>query len=156
MKKYTKFTADSVKKELELGVNFQRPASLEREMAEKFLSIVPQHDMVKFAKNGSTVTSAAIKLARAYTNREFVAYPKEHYFYSYDDWFISKQKPNAGTLKETAKKTLTFNQCNLESLKDLFKKNKSKIACVIMEPEKNYCNISCSCKIKVYKYLKES
>jgi len=145
-----------VKQQIDKGINFSRPSILELKVAKEFLKLIPNHQMIKFAKNGSTVTSAAIKLARAYTNREFVAYPKEHYFYSYDDWFISKQKPNAGTLKETAKKTLTFNQCNLESLKDLFKKNKSKIACVIMEPEKNYCNISCNCKIKVYKYLKEA
>jgi glutamate-1-semialdehyde aminotransferase len=69
---------------------------------------------------------------------------------------MCRQECNSGTLPETRKKTLTFNQCNLESLKNLFKKNKKKIACVIMEPEKNYCNISCQCKIKVSNYLKEA
>src|SRR6476660_6176141 len=45
-----------VKQELDKGVNFQRPAYIEMEMAERFLSLVPQHQMIKFAKNGSTVT----------------------------------------------------------------------------------------------------
>jgi glutamate-1-semialdehyde aminotransferase len=145
-----------VKKQIDKGTNFSRPSILELKVAKTFLKLVPNHQMIKFAKNGSTITSAAVKLARAYTGREFVAYPKEHFFYSYDDWFISKQEPNAGTLHSTEKKTLTFNQCNLESLKNLFKKYKEKIACVIMEPEKNYCNISCNCKIKVSKYLKQA
>jgi glutamate-1-semialdehyde aminotransferase len=145
-----------VKQQIDSGINFSRPSILELKVAKEFLKLVPKHQMIKFAKNGSTITSAAVKLARAYTGREFVAYPKEHFFYSYDDWFISRQEPNAGTLRSTAKKTLSFKQCNLESLKNLFKMNKGKIACVIMEPEKNYCNISCNCKIKVSSYLKEA
>jgi glutamate-1-semialdehyde aminotransferase len=147
---------DYVKKQLDKGTNFSRPSILELKVAKEFLKLVPRHQMIKFAKNGSTITSAAVKLARAYTGREYVAYPKEHYFYSYDDWFISKQKPKAGTLRDTAKKTLTFSQCNLKSLEDLFIKYKGKIACVIMEPEKNYCNVSCNCKIKVSEYLKKA
>ena len=145
-----------VKKQVDKGTNFSRPSILELKVAKEFLKLVPRHQMIKFAKNGSTITSAAVKLARAYTGKEYVAYPKEHYFYSYDDWFISKQETNAGTLPDAAKKTLTFSQCNLKSLKDLFIKYKGKIACVIMEPEKNYCNVSCNCKIKVSEYLKQA
>ena len=112
--------------------------------------------MIKFAKNGSTVTTAAIKLARAYTNRDLVAFPKEHFFYSYDDWFMSKQKCNAGIPSSISNKTITFNQCNIDSLKEIFKKYKNRIACVILEPEKNYCNTFCKCKIKVSNYLKQA
>ena len=49
---------DRVTKELQKGVNFQRLASLELEMAETFLSLIDSHDMIKFAKNGSTATSS--------------------------------------------------------------------------------------------------
>jgi len=145
-----------IKKQIDKGTNFSRPSILELKVAKEFLKLVPHHQMIKFAKNGSTVTSAAVKLARAYTGRDLVAYPKEHYFYSYDDWFMSKKEPNAGTLIDTEKKTLTFQQCNLDSLKNLFDKNKGKIACIIMEPEKNYCNVYCNCKIKVSEYLKKA
>ena len=44
--------------------------------------------MVKLAKNGSDVTTAAVRLARAATGRDLVAFPREHPFYSFDDWFI--------------------------------------------------------------------
>jgi len=52
------------------GVNFLRPSPLEVELAEEMLSLLPHGDMIKFGKNGSDVTSAAIRLARAYTNRD--------------------------------------------------------------------------------------
>ena len=55
--------------------------------------------MVKFAKNGSDVTTAAVKLARAYTGRELVAVCADHPFYSVDDWFIGSTAMAAGIPK---------------------------------------------------------
>jgi glutamate-1-semialdehyde aminotransferase/spore coat polysaccharide biosynthesis protein SpsF (cytidylyltransferase family) len=147
---------DSVKKEVELGVNFQRPSALEKEMAEKFLSIVPQHDMVKFAKNGSIVTTAAVKLARAFTGRQLVAFPGDHPFYSYDDWFIGRTACNKGVPEEISELSVTFKSCNIDSLKELFEKHPGQIACVIMEPEKNLCSNGCSCSLQVGEYLKQA
>jgi glutamate-1-semialdehyde 2,1-aminomutase len=127
-----------VKKELDKGVNFQRPSYIEMEMAEKFLSLVPQHQMIKFAKNGSTVTTAAVKLARAFTGRKLVAFPFDHPFYSYDDWFIGKTVCNAGIPDEMVKVSVTYKGDDLNSLKELFEKYPGQIACVISEPEKNW------------------
>jgi spore coat polysaccharide biosynthesis protein SpsF len=147
---------DRVKAELDNGVNFQRPSKLEKEMAEKFLSLVPQHDMVKFAKNGSIVTTAAVKLARAYTGRKLVAFPGDHPFYSYDDWFIGKTDCGFGVPEEVSNLSVTFKSCNIESLRNLFEKYPDQIACVIMEPEKNSCGNGCSCSIGVGEYLKQA
>ncbi len=58
---------DAVRAELELGTNFTRPAAIELECAETMLHHLGRGDMCKFAKDGSTVTTTAIKLARAYT-----------------------------------------------------------------------------------------
>lgn len=129
---------EAVKIELEKGVNFQRPASIEMEMAEKFLSLIPCHQMIKFAKNGSTATTAAMKLARAYTGRELVAFPGDHPFYSYDDWFIGKTACNRGVPSEFQNYTVTYNSMDLNSLEELFQKYPGKIACVISEPEKTH------------------
>jgi glutamate-1-semialdehyde aminotransferase/spore coat polysaccharide biosynthesis protein SpsF (cytidylyltransferase family) len=147
---------ERVKKELDNGVNFQRPSVLEKEMAEKFLSLVPGHDMVKFAKNGSIVTTAAVKLARAHTGRKLVAFPGDHPFYSYDDWFIGKTACSLGVPEEIASLSVTFKSCNIESLRDLFAKYPDQIACVIMEPEKNACGNGCSCSISVGEFLKQA
>ncbi len=63
----------AVERQLGLGTNFVRPARIELEAAEALLACIEGADMVKFAKNGSDVTTAAVKLARAYTGRDLVA-----------------------------------------------------------------------------------
>ncbi|CAO5676037.1 MAG: 3-aminobutyryl-CoA aminotransferase [Holosporales bacterium] len=125
-----------VREELEKGVNFQRPSYIELEIAEKFLSLVPCHDMIKFAKNGSSVTTAAVKIARAYTGRKLVAFPFDHPFYSYDDWFIGKTACDRGVPEEIKALSVTYKSEDLNSLKELFAKYPGQIACVISEPEK--------------------
>lgn len=129
---------ERIKKELDKGVNFQRPSVLEKEMAEKFLALVPQHDMIKFAKNGSTVTTAAVKLARAHTGRKLVAFPYDHPFYSYDDWFIGKTACDKGVPEEISNLSVTYKADDLTSLENLFDQYPGQIACVISEPEKNF------------------
>lgn len=125
-----------VREELEKGNNFSRPSVIEMEMAEKFLSLIPGHDMIKYAKNGSVVTTAAVKLARAHTGRKLIARPMEHPFYSYDDWFIGSTDANFGIPNEISGMTVMYNADNLESLRSLFEKYPGEIACVISEPEK--------------------
>jgi len=129
---------ERVKAELEKGVNFQRPSIIEAEMAKEFLSLVPMHDMIKFAKNGSIVTTAAVKLARAFTGRKLVAFPGDHPFYSYDDWFIGKTECDKGVPSEISSLSVTFKSFDLGSLKSLFEQYPGQIACVITEPEKNF------------------
>jgi len=123
-----------VKAELDKGVNFQRPSYIEGEMAEAFLALVPCHDMIKFAKNGSTVTTAAVKLARVFTSRPLVAFPGDHSFYSYDDWFIGKTAADKGVPDKIKELTVTYDSRNLESLRELFARHPGQIACVISEP----------------------
>ncbi len=147
---------DAVKSELEHGVNFQRPSVLEKSAAERFLALVPQHDMIKFAKNGSIVTTAAVKLARAKTGRKLVAFPGDHPFYSYDDWFIGKTVCNKGVPEEISNLSVTFSSCNLASLEALFEKYPNQIACVITEPEKNQCGNGCSCSLSPGEFLQKA
>jgi glutamate-1-semialdehyde 2,1-aminomutase len=127
---------DRVAEELKRGNGFSRPSVLEREIAEKFLGKIGVHDMIKFAKNGSVVTTAAVKLARAYTGRKLVARPAEHPFYSYDDWFIGNTDVTSGIPSEISGLTVSFSADNLQSLKDLFARYPNQIACIISEPEK--------------------
>ncbi|MDP3467533.1 MAG: glutamate-1-semialdehyde 2,1-aminomutase [Daejeonella sp.] len=127
----------AIQDELGNGVNFQRPSVLEKEMAEKFLSLVPAHDRIKFAKNGSIVTTAAVKLARAKTGRNLVAFPKDHPFYSYDDWFIGTTLCNKGIPEEITKLSVTFQSYDIASVKAMFETYPGQIACIITEPEKS-------------------
>ncbi|MDA9886159.1 glutamate-1-semialdehyde 2,1-aminomutase [Flavobacteriaceae bacterium] len=146
---------NEVKAELDLGVNFQRPSYIEKEMAETFLALIPQHDRIKFSKNGSAVTTAAVKLARAKTGRKLIAFPIDHPFYSYDDWFIGKTPCDKGVPEEISALTVTFDSCNMTSLEALFDKYPDQIAAVITEPEKPHCS-NCKCSISSQSYLEKA
>lgn len=124
----------SVRAELEKGVNFQCPSYIESELAEEFLRCVPSADMVKFAKNGSTVTTAALKLSRAYTGRKYVAFCADHGFFSYDDWYMGKKACNSGVPDEISNLSLTFHYNDIESVENLFKEYPDQIAGLILEP----------------------
>ncbi len=118
------------------GTNFTRPSILELEAAELFLSIVPGAEMVKFGKNGSDATTAALKLARAYTGRNMVAICADHPFFSIDDWFIGHTKINAGIPMPVRDLTVSFRYNDLQSLEHLFDKYPQQISCIFLEPEK--------------------
>ncbi len=118
------------------GTNFQRPAAIEREAAQTFLETVQSGDMVKFAKNGSTVTTAAIKLARAFTGRTRVAIAREHPFFSYDDWFIVTTPCSRGIPASTWNLSVGFGYNDITSVEKLFADPDHDIACLIMEPVK--------------------
>ena len=72
------------------------------------LEVIDGADMVKFAKNGSDVTTAAVKLARAYTGRDLVAVCGDQPFFSIDDWFIGTTELNAGVPKAITEMTVKF------------------------------------------------
>jgi glutamate-1-semialdehyde 2,1-aminomutase len=121
--------------QMKLGANFTRPAPIEVDLAEAMLQVIGGADMVKFAKNGSDVTTAAVKLARAFTGRDFVAICADHPFFSVDDWFIGTTPVNAGIPDAITRLTVKFPYNDLQNLRDLFAKYPQQIACVVMEPE---------------------
>lgn len=124
----------AVKAELPRGSNFTRPSPIEGDLAELLSAVVPCGEMSKFAKNGSDVTSAATKIARAFTGRDLIAACKANPFYSFDDWWIGKTETNSGIPKAFSDLTLTWDFNDLDSLTRLFDAHPGKIACVILEP----------------------
>ena len=128
---------EAVKRQIDLGVNFTRPGILEYELAEYLVNLLPVAEMVKFGKNGSDVTSAAIKLSRAYTGRKYIACCAEHPFFSINDWFIGTTPTNAGVPDEIAKLTLKFPYNDIAAIESLFAQYPGQIAAIILEPVKN-------------------
>jgi glutamate-1-semialdehyde 2,1-aminomutase len=118
---------------LQLGSNFTRPAAIELEAAEALLALLPRADMVKFAKNGSDATSAAVRLARAVTSRDLVAFCREHPFFSVDDWFIGASAMPRGVPAATRNMSLTFSYGDIEGTRHLFEEHAGQIACVVLE-----------------------
>lgn len=124
---------EAVRRELERGSNFVRPSVVEAQAAERFLATVPTAEMVKFAKNGSDATTAAVRLARAVTGRTRVALCADHPFFSVDDWFIGTTPMSAGIPSQTTDLTVTFPYGDLAAVEALFDRYPDEIACLILE-----------------------
>lgn len=117
------------------GTNFSRPSTLEIELADVILDLIDGAEMVKFAKNGSDVTTAAVKLARAYTGRDLIVICADQPFFSTDDWFIGTTEMNAGVPRAISQMSLKFRYNDLESLSKLFEEHPGGIAGVLLEAE---------------------
>lgn len=126
----------AVRESLSRGMNFVRPSVLELEAAERFVDMIEGAEMVKFAKNGSDVTTAALKLARAWTGRTKVAICANHPFFSVDDWFIGTTAINSGVPASTIAETVKFQYDDLDDLRRVFDENDGEIALVVLEPER--------------------
>ncbi|HSK59983.1 MAG TPA: glutamate-1-semialdehyde 2,1-aminomutase [Actinomycetospora sp.] len=114
------------------GLSFSRPSRLEVDAAEDVLGLVTGAEMVKFAKNGSDATTAALKLARAATGRDMVALADQPFF-STDDWFIGSTPMNAGIPAPVREGTVGFTYNDLGSLRALFDAHPGRIAAVFLE-----------------------
>ena len=123
----------AVRVQLERGSNFVRPSIVELEAAELFLETVRSAEMVKFAKNGSDVTTAAVRLARAVTGRPLVAVCGDQPFFSTDDWFIGTTPMAAGIPSAISDLTVSFPYGDLAVTEDLFQTFDGQIACLILE-----------------------
>jgi glutamate-1-semialdehyde aminotransferase len=84
---------DYVREQLKDGSLFSLASTIELEVAEILLGIFPEFEMVRFAKNGSDVTSAAIRIARRYTGRDYVIGCGYHGF---QDWSMSLRNSITG------------------------------------------------------------
>ncbi len=132
-------------KEIENGNNLTRASIVELDAAELLANIIPGVDMVKFAKNGSNATTAAIKIARAYTNKRYVCVPRQHPFFSFDDWFIGTTEVKRGIIQENASSTLLFDYNDIRSLQSLFDIYSGQIAAVMLEPATSVTPCSADC-----------
>ena len=121
---------NAVKDQLEEGTIFSLPHPIEVLVAEKIKEMIPCAEMVRFGKNGSDVTSGAVRVSRAFTKRDYVAVCGYH---GWQDWYIGSTPRNLGVPQATQDLTLKFEYNNIESLEKLFKKYPDKIACIIME-----------------------
>ncbi len=121
----------AVRAQMENGVSFTLPHPLEVDVAESLVRLIPCADAVRFGKNGSDTTSAAIRLARAFTGREHVAVCGYH---GWHDWYIGSTSRDLGVPAAVKALTHGFEYNNLPSLEALFDAHPQQIAGVIMEP----------------------
>jgi glutamate-1-semialdehyde 2,1-aminomutase len=122
---------EAVRAAIGTGTSFSRPSVLEVDAAEDFLDLVPGADMVKFTKNASDATAAAVRLARAATGRDHVAIC-DHPFFSGQDWFVGSLPLDAGVPGAVRDLTHRFGYNDVASLRAVL--DRWPVACVVMEP----------------------
>lgn len=120
----------AISEQLQKGITFSQSNILEVKLAEKLIRIIPSAEMVRFVKNGSDATSAAIRVARAYTRKDLILCSGYHGF---QDWYIGT-KSDLGIPPQVKELIKPFEYNNIESLKKLLEENKGRVAAVIMEP----------------------
>jgi glutamate-1-semialdehyde 2,1-aminomutase len=121
----------AITKQLNKGSTFSLHNKLEIDVAKLLIDLVPSAEMVRFGKNGADATTIAIRLARAFTKKDEIAFCGYH---GWHDWFIATTDLNSGIPKFNNHLIHKFNYNDLNSLEKIFKKRKNKIAAIMMEP----------------------
>jgi glutamate-1-semialdehyde 2,1-aminomutase len=117
--------------QLELGSTFSLANKLEVDVTELLIKTIPCAEAARFGKNGADATTAAVRVARAVTSRDHIAYSGYH---GWHDWYIANTDLNSGIPKFNQQLAHSFIYNNLDSLEKIFDHHPGKIACVIMEP----------------------
>ena len=119
---------DAIRRQLEDGIVFPLIHPLEVEVAELVREVIPNAESVRYAKTGAEVTSAAVRLARAYTGRDKVLCCGYH---GWHDWYIGITARNAGVPQAVKDLVYTFNYNDMDSVMAALDE---QTACVILEP----------------------
>jgi glutamate-1-semialdehyde aminotransferase len=119
---------EAIRRQLADGITFSLTHPLEVEVAELVREAVPNAEMVRFSKTGCDATSAAVRLARAFTGRSKVLCCGYH---GWHDWYIAVTDRNAGVPEAVRDLTFTFQYNDLDSVRDALDDD---VACVILEP----------------------
>lgn len=123
------FVSDAIKSQLNKGISFSLPTELEYKLAKLLVDIIPCAEMVRFGKTGTDVTSAAIRLARAFTKRDRVLVCGYH---GWQDWYIGTTSRNRGVPSIVANLSDTVAYNDLNTLEEKLKTN--EYAAFILEP----------------------
>lgn len=119
---------DAIRKQLESGITFSLMHPLEVEVAELIREIVPNAESVRFSKIGNDVTTAAVRLARAYTGKNTILCCGYH---GAQDWYIAVTDWDKGVPDMAKQLTYTFNYNDIDSFLDSIDDD---TAAVILEP----------------------
>jgi len=119
---------NAVIEQLKKGITFSLMHELEVHLSELINQIIPNAESIRISKSGCDVTTAAVRIARAYTGRNKVVCCGYH---GWHDWYIGTTSRSKGIPDDVKALTSTFDYNNIESLKAVLDDD---VACVILEP----------------------
>ena len=124
------------------GTSFGASTPTEADLAELVTEAFPAVEKVRFVSSGTEATMSAIRLARAYTNRKYIA-KFEGCYHGHSDALLVKAGSGVATLgipgsagvpEEFVQFTLALPYNDVPAVQEAFAKYKDQIACVIVEP----------------------
>ena len=118
---------EAVRQQMAIGTIFTTAYRKELDVAEQLIELIPSAEMVGFFIGGSAATSGAVRLSRAYTNREKVIKSGYH---GWHDW---TRPEDPGVPQAVSDLTLVVPYGDLHALESIFKANDNQIACLILE-----------------------
>jgi len=125
------FINDAIKNQLSKGTNLTLLSPLEVELAEEIRKNIPSCQRLKFLSSGTEATEAAIRIARAYTERDIVIH--DHY-HGWSDWCVPSK---SGVPKDCSSLSIKEDTEDIERYRALFDMHSGNIACIIVEPVKS-------------------
>lgn len=118
----------AIRRQLKDGITFSLVHPLEVEVAELLRDVVPNAESSRYSKTGADVTSAAVRLSRAFTGRDKVLCCGYH---GWHDWYVSVTARPRGVPQAVRDLVQTFTYNDIDSLAAALDDD---TACVIMEP----------------------
>ena len=124
------------------GTSYGMTSPLEIELGEKITRAVPSVEMVRFVSSGTEAAMSAVRLARAFTERDLVI-KFEGCYHGHSDGFLSEAGSGLATLgiaacpgvpEAFARLTLNTPYNDLAGVDKLFRQHAGKIAAIIVEP----------------------
>jgi glutamate-1-semialdehyde 2,1-aminomutase len=122
---------NAIREQLAAGPTMSLMHPVEVEVARLLTEMVPCAEMVAFGKNGSDVTTAAVRLARAATGREVIL---QCGFHGFHDWYTCLYENVAGTPDVLRPLVEPFPYGDLNALESLLDAHAGQVAAVMMEP----------------------
>jgi glutamate-1-semialdehyde 2,1-aminomutase len=132
----------AVKRAAEKGTSYGAPCEDEIEVAKLIVKSFPSVDMVRMTSSGTEATMSGVRLARAFTKRDYIV-KFEGCYHGHADYLLVQAGSGATTFgtpsspgvpESFTEKTLLANYNDIDSVKGLFQKYGGKIAAVILEP----------------------
>ena len=137
-----RFIQKTLSKQIAKATSFGAPTLQENKLTQLICKQYKNIDKVRLVNSGTEAAMSAIRLARAYTNRDKIIKFAGCY-HGHADSFLIKAGSGAATLgypdsagvtKNTAQDTLIAEYNNIKSVEKIFKKYNNKIAAIILEP----------------------
>jgi len=132
---------------LENGTSFGTPNPYEVEMAELIVELVPSVEKVRMCNSGTEATMSTIRLARGYTGRDKIIKFAGCYHGHVDSLLVKAgsgaltlgNPDSAGIPASFAAETIVLDYNDADGVREVFAKQGSDIAAIIVEPYPANC-----------------